>query len=484
MNAIARYLAILLLAAPLAAAAPQEDQAPSPGAQAAEISSRMQQDVSRLLEELVGRGRARSFVTVEGEMVYQSKSESGPPPEEAQTLPGYASVNILEKTGEYIKQQREESQHTAEFKVKKLSVSLVFDRGVPDERVNAIKLMIAEVLRVSEARGDSIITAKTDMMPWWKSALQSPEIRPVLVAAAFGALALAVLLAFGYILASKLLTGFVDYARMNAPSALPGGAGPAGAPGGPGGEAGELGLEGELGEIIDVEAKAAGGGGMLTAGSAFEFMEKLPPSESADLLADLPDEDAAIIIANLADRKPHVSSKILLALPPAKKQTVSAQLLGLKQAEPDRVYEIENDLRLKLEKSLKGAEKLGRLLSLVDEGSRSEIMDNLSRANPEASEELRRRMVTFDDLCRLDDKNLRPLVVSLPYADWAAALSGAGETAVNNVTRLLPEDVRLVVKDLLAGRTEEDKIITARAKIITAAMNLNAKGRITLKEGA
>ena len=111
-------------------------------------------------------------------------------------------------------------------------------------------------------------------------------------------------------------------------------------------------------------------------------------------------------------------------------------------------------------------------------------MDNLSRANPEASEELRRRMVTFDDLCRLDDKNLRPLVVSLPYADWAAALAGAGETAVNNVTRLLPEDVRLVVKDLLAGRTEEDKIITARAKIITAAMNLNAKGRISLKEGA
>ena len=332
MKALARSIVILLLAAPLAAAPASEDPTPSPGAQAAEISSRMQQDVSRLLEELVGRGRARSFVTAEGEMVYQSKSESGPPPEEAQTLPGYASVNILEKTGEYIKQQREESQHTAEFKVKKLSVSLVFDRSVPDERVNAIKLMIAEVLRVSEARGDSIITAKTDMMPWWKSALQSPEIRPVLVAAAFGALALAVLLAFGYILASKLLTGFVDYARMNAPSALPGGAGGPGAPAGPGGEAGELGLEGELGEIIDVEAKAAGGGGMLTAGSAFEFMEKLPPSESADLLADLSDEDAAIIIANLADRKPHVSSKILLALPPAKKQSVSAQLLALKQA--------------------------------------------------------------------------------------------------------------------------------------------------------
>lgn len=479
MTTLSRLLTALLLCAAITARA--EEPAASPSAQASEISARIQQDVSKLLEELVGRGRARSFVAVEGEIVLKSKSESGTPAEETLTLPGYASVNILEKTGEYLKQQREESQRTSEFRVKKLSVSLVFDRTVPDARVNAIKLMLGEVLRLNEARGDSIITAKSEMLPWWKSALEAPEIRPVLVTAAFGALALGVLLLFGYILASRLLTGFVDYARINAQaSALPGGGGQ----GGTGGYTGEPGEEGDLGEIIDVESRAASGGAMLTAGSAFEFIEKLPPAEAAELLTDLPDEDAAIIIANLADRRPHISSKILLALPPAKKQSVSAHLLGLKQAEPERVYEIENDLRLKLEKSLKGAEKLGRLLSLVDEGARSEIMDNLARANPKGSEELRRKMVTFDDLCRLDDKNLRPLVVSLPYADWAAALAGAGETAVGNVTRLLPEDVRLVVKDMLTTRPDEEKVITARAKIISAALALNAKGRIIIREAA
>jgi hypothetical protein len=479
MTTLSRLLTALLLCVSLNARA--EEPAASPSAQASEISARIQQDVSKLLEELVGRGRARSFVAVEGEIVLKSKSESGTPAEETLTLPGYASVNILEKTGEYLKQQREESQRTSEFRVKKLSVSLVFDRTVPDARVNAIKLMLGEVLRLNEARGDSIITAKSEMLPWWKSALEAPEIRPVLVTAAFGALALGVLLLFGYILASRLLTGFVDYARINAQAAaLPGGGGQ----GGTGGYTGEPGEEGDLGEIIDVESRAASGGAMLTAGSAFEFIEKLPPAEAAELLTDLPDEDAAIIIANLADRRPHISSKILLALPPAKKQSVSAHLLGLKQAEPERVYEIENDLRLKLEKSLKGAEKLGRLLSLVDEGARSEIMDNLARANPKGSEELRRKMVTFDDLCRLDDKNLRPLVVSLPYADWAAALAGAGETAVGNVTRLLPEDVRLVVKDMLTTRPDEEKVITARAKIISAALALNAKGRIIIREAA
>ncbi len=480
MRVFSRLLTVLLLCGAVQSRAQEAPQPVSPSAQAAEISARLQEDVSRLLQELLGRGRARAFVTAEGELVDQSSSQSGPPPEDALSLPGYSSVNILQKTGEYLKQQQAQSQHTAEFRVKKLAVSLVFDRSVPDTQVNAIKLMIANVLRLNEQRGDTIITEKADMLPWWKSALQAPEIRPTLAAAAFGAVALAALFVLGYVLASKLLSGFVDYARLNAPSAAgPGGALPGAPIEGPGeGEAGEL------GEIIDVEAGAARGGAMLTAGSAFEFMEKLPPEEGAELISDIPEEDAAIIIANLADRKPHVSSKILLSLSPAKRQAVSAQLLGLKQAEPERVYEIENDLRMKMEKSLKGADKLGRLLSLVDESSRSEILDTLSRANPEGSEELKRKMVTFDDICRLDEKNLRPLVISLPYADWAAALHGAGETAAANVTRLLPEDVRLVVKDMLAARPEEEKVITARAKIITAAIDLNAKGRLVLKGGA
>jgi flagellar motor switch protein FliG len=158
-------------------------------------------------------------------------------------------------------------------------------------------------------------------------------------------------------------------------------------------------------------------------------------------------------------------------------------MLGLKQAEPEKIYEIESDLRSRLEKSLRGAEKLGRLLSLVDESARAEIMETLSHSDPKGSEEMRRKMVTFDDICRLDDKNLRPLVVTLPYSDWAAALAGAGETAVGNVTKLLPEDVRLIVKDLLVNRPEEEKIIGARAKIMSAAIELNAKGRIVIKEG-
>ncbi|HAT72793.1 MAG TPA: hypothetical protein DCS63_08255 [Elusimicrobia bacterium] len=466
MKTILRLSAFLFIFA--AAARAQEDPASLPGARAAEISARMQEDVSRLLEQLVGRGRARSIVGVEGEIVLKSRTESGRPAEDTFTLPGYSSVNILEKTGEYLKQQREESLRTSEFRVKKLSVALVFDRTVPEERVSAIKLMISDVLRINEARGDSIITARSEMQPLWKSALEAPEIRPVLLACAFGALGLAALLVLGYILASRLMTGIADYARLNA-AARAAGPEPAGEP--------------LTSGIIDVESSAASGEALIETGSAFDFLGDLPPAEAADLLAETHDEDVAIILADLADRKPHVSAKILLAFPSGKKQAVSARMLGLRRAEPERICEIESALRDKLGRKLKGAEQLGRLLSLVAEPARAEIMDALSLADPEGSEKLKRRIVTFEDICRLDDKNLRQLVTALPYTDWAAALAGAGEAAAGNVTRLLPENIGPIVKNLMLDRPEEEKINGARAKIISTALELSEKGRIVIKEG-
>lgn len=475
MNPLPRLLTVLLLCA--AAAGAQETVAPPPGSQAAEISARMQEDVSRLLEQLVGRGRSRAFVNAEGEVVLRSKTESEAPAEDAPpALPGYASADILERTGEYLKAQSQESRSSSEFRVKKLNVSIVFDRTVPKARVNAIKLLISDVLRLNEARGDSLITARTEMQPWWKSALEAPEIRPVLLASAFGALALAVLLVAGYLLASRLLAGLAACARLNSPSPAAASGPPIQGPGEPEGA--------EMGDIIDVEALAASEDALLEAGSAFEFLEKLPPAQAADLLSESTDEDAAIIIAGLADRKPHISSRLLLALPPARKQAVSARMVGLKRADPERMYEIDGELRARLGKNLKGAEKLGHLLSLVDEAARAEIMDAISRSDPEGSKELRRAIVTFDDLCRLDETNLRPLVESLPCADWAAALAGAGDAAIGNVTRLLPENSRLIVKDLMENRPGEEKILGSRAKIISAALELNGKGRIRLKEGA
>ncbi len=476
-----KFVMVLTLSACLAApAAAQEAPPAAPGAEAAEISARMQDDLSRLLEQLVGKDKSRAFVTVDGEAVLKTRKESGTPPESVITLPGYASVNVLEKTGEYIKQQKEETQHTTEFRIKKISVSIVFDKSVPDVQANAVKLLTSDILRLSEPRGDSIIIARADMLPWWKTLLNSTDNRRFLLMSALTALVLLLVVLAAYLLGGKLVSDFFDYARVNAMASQPL---PSGGVGGGAGAGGAEGPGGEFPEIIDVEASAAGGG-LLTAQSAFDFMEKLLPEETAELLSGETEGDAAVVIANMSDKKPHISSKILMAFEPARRQAVTAAMLALKEVEPERVMEIENNLRNRLEKSLKGAEKLGRLLSLVDVGERDEIMDNLARVDAAGAGKLKNALVTFDDICRLDDKNLRPLVISLPYRDWASALQGAPENAVSNVVKLFPNDIRLIIKDLLLTPLEKELVINSRARIISAAVELGRKGKIDLKAGS
>ena len=474
MKALQALLFSLILSAALDCAAQEQREIPD-GAQSAEISARVQEDVTRLLSELVGDGRARAFVSVEGELELKSKTDSTFPEEGNLSLPGYASLNILEKTGLYLKEQKQETQRTTEFRINKMTVSLIFDSSIPEARVNAIRLMISGLLRLSEARGDSITSARADMLPWWRSALYSAGGGRILLAAGAAAFIFAALLIIAYLLAARLLAVLADRARFSAP------VGPAA---GPGPRQSREEETGEGGDILDLEARPASGCVMVGNGSSFDLLDTLPPGSAAELLGEVPEEDAAIIIANLADRKPHLSSKILLAFTPGKRQAIAAGMLNLREVEPERIFEIEDELRLKLEKTLKGADKLGRLLSLVNEAERSEIMDGLSRADPKGSEEMRRRMITFDSVCALDEKNLRPLLAAVPYADWGTALWGASEAVSGNILRLLPEHARLIVKEMAATRPEDEKVLGARAKIISTAMDLAAKGRIEIAREA
>ncbi|OGS34156.1 MAG: hypothetical protein A3J82_02755 [Elusimicrobia bacterium RIFOXYA2_FULL_69_6] len=92
--------------------------------------------------------------------------------------------------------------------------------------------------------------------------------------------------------------------------------------------------------------------------------------------------------------------------------------------------------------------------------------------------------MTFDDICRLEDKNLRPVVMTMPYREWAMALQGAPDAAVTNVLRLFPEDIKLIVRDLLSTAQEKDAVIGARARVIAAAIELSGKGKIAIKAPA
>ncbi|MCG2724887.1 MAG: hypothetical protein L6420_01300 [Elusimicrobia bacterium] len=466
---IALMLSLCFVALPACCAAV------SSAPQEAEISARMKEDISALLDKLVGIGKSKVFMNISGEMTSKSKSESGTPEEDIVSLPGYSSVNILEKTNDFIKKQKGEAEHTSEFKITKITTSIVLDKTIDQTKANTIKLLVSDILRLDAKRGDSITLLQTDMLPWWKSFLDSHDNRKIILIAFIAAFILAVIAIIAYGLASNLFRTIIDYARISAMSSR-GELGPVG-----GGmqtqERGEN--QGEYQEVMDAEGSPITG--LLESESAFGFIEKFPAKEISEILMDEPPEDIAVIIANLTDQKPHISSKLLLSFPNNIRQEITKEIINLKEAEPERIMEIENNIRMKIEKSLKGSDKLSRLLSIIDADERSTIIDNLPNVDPKDIDKIKDSLVTFDDICALDVKNLRPLTLALPYKDWATGLQGASSTVLRHVINIYPDDLRAIVKDLLVKEVEREKVIAARAKIISAAIEMDLKGKISLK---
>ncbi|MBI4656962.1 MAG: hypothetical protein HY746_09505 [Elusimicrobia bacterium] len=450
----------------------------NPTAEETELSSRIKEDITKLLDQLVGAGKSKVFVSVQGETVLKTRTESGPPGENIVTLPGYSSVNILERTNEYIRQQKSEAEHTAEFKIKKIHASIILDRSIPDTKANTIKLLVSDVLRLDEKRGDSLILAKAEMLPWWKNLVEAPGTHKTMLIAAILAAGLSLVAIFVYILASKLLKSFVDYAKSQTPFA-------SGQPYQPmpgrqeGPVSGGTAQGEETGEVIDIES-APGGGKLLEAQTPFDFIDKYTPENLAELLHGEPPEDAALVIANITDKKPHISSRLLLSLPIKERQEITKHIISLKEVDPERLMEVEMRLREKIERTLRGTEKLGKLLSIVDADERDEIINNLTGVDPESLQKVKSSLLSFEDICRMETENLRPLVIAMPYQEWASALQGTQEESIANVEKLFPEDIRNILKEMMAVSQTKEKIIMARLGIISAAMDLNAKGKIKL----
>jgi len=466
---------MIFLAFSAAASFSQENQEKNYESQ---IAARMADDLTVLLEQIVGKGKSKTFVEVQGEFVFKQEKESNNPNEEIISLPGYAQINTLERTNKFLQNTKEQTQHSAKFQIKKVNVSIVFDKSITDARINTIRLLITDIMRLDEKRGDTIVTQKSEMVKWWQNLINSPESQRSLLLFSMSLLVLIFAGIIFYALSSRLFTSVIDYFRATQTYATPGEGGgnyPGRGAGGMGGPA-----EGEFAEILDVNQGPGGASAMLEHITQFEFLDKYSVSEISDIIAEEHEEDIAIIIAALTDLKPHISSKILLSLPSIKKQKVTHAMANLKEVEPERIIEIENNLRMKIEKTIKGPQKLAKLLSILNPEERQQIQDNLKGLNRELIDKIENSLITFEEICLLEDKKLRLIVMSAPYREWACALKGLSDKVANNVVKIFPEDVRIIVQDLLKGNFENSEIVNSRAKIISKTVELAGKGKVEI----
>lgn len=119
---------------------------------------------------------------------------------------------------------------------------------------------------------------------------------------------------------------------------------------------------------------------------------------------------------------------------------------------------------------------LSRAFAKLDSLDQSRAITELQAMLPELVAQLRREMVTFEDIGRMDDRVLQKFIAQFQSEEWARALQGAEEALVNIVLNNMSERARSILReDLLFYRQADTAdVMRSRETIVTRLRQLRA----------
>ncbi len=214
----------------------------------------------------------------------------------------------------------------------------------------------------------------------------------------------------------------------------------------------------------------------------FHFFANVDPGQILNFIQNEHPQTIALILCYL---QPLQASRVLTALPHGLQAEVARRIAEMGRIAPETIQEIENVLRRRLEVYARhggggwdaetgGVDAIVQVLNLADRASERTILAALEEENPELADEIRQKMLVFEDLIHLDDRSMKHLLRQVHYQDLVLALKDTTpelkEHVLSNLSKrhgaMLQEDVNL------SGPKRRREIEEAQQRIVAVVRRL------------
>src|SRR6185312_3841427 len=121
----------------------------------------------------------------------------------------------------------------------------------------------------------------------------------------------------------------------------------------------------------------------------------------------------------------------------------------------------------------------------ADVATERALLEALDERDPELAEEVRSRMLTFDDITKLEPRDVQQVLRGIEIAVLAVAMKGASEPVTELIRKNVSERNRDILDDEInaTGPLRMSQIEEARADIVRSIRELEASGIITVQRG-
>ena len=200
------------------------------------------------------------------------------------------------------------------------------------------------------------------------------------------------------------------------------------------------------------------------------------PQSIALILAQLPSERGASVVAFLTD---DVRAEVMLRV--ANLDTVSS----------DVIHELEDEIATMFHRQvgspmpLGGTEVAAKLLNGVPKADGQLILDKMDSRDPEIAADIRKQMLTFNDLESIDKRGFQALLREIPTEDLVIALKTASdemkEKVFSNVSSRAADQIKEESELLPPMRLSEIEQI--QRQIVDVARRLEEEGVVSIDAG-
>jgi flagellar motor switch protein FliG len=220
-----------------------------------------------------------------------------------------------------------------------------------------------------------------------------------------------------------------------------------------------------------------------------EFLRRCDPRLLANMLRGEHPQTIALVLSTLGAKK---AGDALVSLPDRVQSDVIMRMAYLEKVDTMVIEEIEKVLQEQLEtvigaegKQLGGVDVVASILNQMDRTLETELLGRLEEMNPDLTDRIRQLMFTFEDLLKLDDKNVQILLKETSSDDITLALKGASDAMKEKIFTNMSERAAAMLKEDLEamGPVRLSDVEKAQIKIAMTAKRLDDEGKIILSRG-
>jgi flagellar motor switch protein FliG len=221
-----------------------------------------------------------------------------------------------------------------------------------------------------------------------------------------------------------------------------------------------------------------------------EALQRADPQKLARFLENEHPQTIALVLGQLGDQQ---ASMLLMCLPNDVRAEAVKRLANLRRFSPKMAEKVSILLSQKLnavgeqgKRAYSGFQSVADIMNCIDASVAQEILENIENEDPTLAVSIRNLMFTFEDLLQVGEAHIRELLGAIDKKTLAMALKGTDEGLKDHFFRTMStRAIEMLKEDMeMLGPVRSKDVVKAQNEIVAIARQLEAEGRIVLKDEA